>query len=613
MQKIIEDLAFSRESTEERALESLLHRLHSEYGFDFTVHKRPSVLRRVRRRVSAVGLTAVAEYREYVDSHPDELPKLFDMLLINVTAFFRDPEVWDALATVLPDVISRGGDRPIRVWSAGCSSGEEPYTLAIVLREWLGEAAFSRRVQIFATDVDEDVLELAHRAVYPTKSLASISPELVARHFVTHGETSAVSDELRRVVVFGRHDLVTDPPLQRVDVIACRNALMYFNSEAQGRILQKLQFSLNEHGILVLGKAEMLLSHSELFASVDAKMRLFTRAPAASRRKSAESNGVDGPRRLADAWTRAAFDAHASASLVVDAAGNTVLANRAARGVFSFRPEDIGRPVGELVKRMPVEAMLAAAQRAIRERRGVDVEAIEETLPSGAKAFVDVRVTPISSEDGQNGAQLTLVDSTRTRQVESELRRSRLELEGLQRAALAAETDGARALEELEYVTEKLQRTTAMLDATRDELAATNEELAATSEELATMNEELCRRGVDLHRANMLLGDVLGSLRTGVAVLDRELCVSICNTKMAALCQRPVSEVERRSLSELDVRLPMSEIASAARTCLESGDASVLTIDASRPCDDTIPCVVSIHPLRGVKPSGVIVLVEEVV
>lgn len=472
----METVALSREPAEERALTSLLHLLHTEYGFDFNAHKRPSVLRRVRRRVTAVGLSSITDYRDFIAQRPSELPKLYDMLLINVTSFFRDPDAWEALADALPSAVTRGGEQPVRVWSAGCSSGEEAYTLAIMLREWLGAEAFARRVQIFATDVDEEVVEIAHRATYRSKALANLPAELVARYFTSSGEVATVVDELRRAIVFGRHDLVGDAPLQHVDILACRNALMYFNPETQHRILHKLHFALNPEGLLMLGKAEMLLSQSDLFSAVDAKMRLFSRAP------------------------------------------------------------------------------------------------VERKAPENSEA-----------------ASL------------------RLELEALQRAGQG----------ELAYVTERLRKTIALLDTTREELFTTTEELAATGEELVAMNEELCRRGGELDRTSVLLSNLLGSLRIGVAVLDRELVVSVWNDRMAALCRRPASEVERRAFFELDVCLPVDEITSAARTCLETGTPSVLTIDDEGERDETIRCVVSIHPLRGAMapkwPAGVMVLVEEVV
>ncbi|MDF2694462.1 MAG: chemotaxis protein CheR, partial [Labilithrix sp.] len=212
----------------ERELDALLAYLHRERGFDFSDHKRPGLTRRIQRRIATAGVASIADYITQLERSPEELAQLFNVLLINVTAFFRDPAAWESLAARLPAIVDFHADTPIRVWSAGCSSGEEPYTLAMVLHEALGADAFARRVKIYATDIDEDALALARLATYPGKALESVPKPLIEKYFSRSGAGFTFDTELRRDVVFGRHDLLRDAPIPRIDILSCRNALMYF-------------------------------------------------------------------------------------------------------------------------------------------------------------------------------------------------------------------------------------------------------------------------------------------------------------------------------------------------------------------------------------------------
>jgi two-component system CheB/CheR fusion protein len=236
--------------------ERILEYLRQARGFDFTAYKPTSLMRRVRKRMQAVEIADFDAYLDYLQVHTDEFGALFNTILINVTSFFRDPEVWESVQqTVVPELIR--GDGPIRVWSAGCASGQEAYTAAMVLAEALGLEAFRARVKIYATDVDTEALAEARRVLYTAKSLADVPPALVSKYFDRSGsELFTVNRDLRRAVIFGRHDLIQDAPISRVDLLLCRNTLMYFNAEAQARIMARFYFSVNPGGYLVLGRAK---------------------------------------------------------------------------------------------------------------------------------------------------------------------------------------------------------------------------------------------------------------------------------------------------------------------------------------------------------------------
>ena len=269
----------------------LLDYLHASRGFDFHGYKANTLGRRIRKRISAIGVPDLVAYRAYLEAHPDEFAALFDTILINVTSFFRDPPAWEALRTIaLPAIVaSKAPEDPIRVWSAGCASGEEPYTIAILLAEQLGLASFRQRVKIYGTDVDEDALRTARLAVYPPHQVAGVPPDLLDRYFGCVDGRYAVLPDLRGQAIFGAHDLIGDAPISRLDLLLCRNTLMYFNAETQAGVLARFHFALNDGGFLLLGRAESLMTHAHAFTVVDPKHRLARKPAGATRSGSRPS------------------------------------------------------------------------------------------------------------------------------------------------------------------------------------------------------------------------------------------------------------------------------------------------------------------------------------
>src|SRR5262245_41954055 len=299
--------------------------------------------------METVGIFDHEDYVDYLQVHPDEFEPLFNTILINLTSFFRDTDTWDAIRDkVVPDLVA--GDDPIRIWSAGSASGQEAYSAVMVLAEAIGVDAVKERVKVYATDIDEDALEQARRAVYTDRELESVPDALRRRYFDERANGGSFSNDLRRVVIFGRHDLLRDAPIPRVQLLLCRNTLMYFNSDVQSSLVQRLQFSLANRGFLVLGKVEMLLGQNEHFEAVDVKQRIFRKtAPLTLRsrlltlagRTEAEYEGAD---HLADV----AFENGPNSSVLLDAAGTLIAANAESRRRFGIAAESIGRPFQDL-------------------------------------------------------------------------------------------------------------------------------------------------------------------------------------------------------------------------------------------------------------------------
>jgi two-component system, chemotaxis family, CheB/CheR fusion protein len=268
-----------------RDLETLLIYLEQTRSCDFTAYKRSTLGRRVQQRMLAVGVENFGDYVDYLDAHPEEFASLFKTILINVTSFFRDPATWDWLRLHgIPRLIASAGGDPIRVWSAGCASGEEAYSLAMLLADTLGVDRFKEQVTIHATDIDDEALMQGRRGSYSEHQVAGVPEAALPRYFDRIDGRYTFNKELRRSVTFGRHDLIQDAPISRVGLLVCRNTLMYFNAEAQGRLLDRFHFALDDQGLLFLGKAEMLLARGGMFTPADLRSRIFEKLPRDVRR-----------------------------------------------------------------------------------------------------------------------------------------------------------------------------------------------------------------------------------------------------------------------------------------------------------------------------------------
>jgi two-component system, chemotaxis family, CheB/CheR fusion protein len=263
--------------TDAESFEGILQHVLLTRGFDFTTYKRASLMRRVVTRMRTVGVETFDGYLDYLQAHEEELEALFDAVLINVTSFFRDPEVWEYVGShVLPALMEgQSAGSPIRIWSAGCAAGQEAYSVAMLLAERVGIEGLRDRVRIHATDVDAEALTEARRAIYSARMVEDVPAPLLAKYFDSSRGSSLLNRELRRSVAFRRLDLLHDAPISRVDFLLCRNTLMYFNPEAQARILARFACSLNPKGFLLLGRPEMLCSHSTVFAPDNLKHRIF--------------------------------------------------------------------------------------------------------------------------------------------------------------------------------------------------------------------------------------------------------------------------------------------------------------------------------------------------
>src|SRR5215475_2538426 len=580
-------------SSDEARFEALLEYLKGTRGFDFTAYKRSSLMRRIQKRQQAVSMESYDGYQGYLETHPEEFGLLFNTILINVTSFFRDPEAWDYLTSqIVPRVLTGGRpDGAIRVWSAGCASGEEAYTLAMILAEHLGVEAFRRRVKIYASDVDDESLMQARHAIYTVSQMENVPPELLSRYFERVDDRYVFNKDLRRSIIFGRHDLVQDAPISRVNLLVCRNTLMYFTRETQAKVLNRFHFALRNGGFLFMGRAELLLTHGELFTPLELKWRVFTKTVNQNFRGAVPLPERDEERATMpndDRLQIMSLETDPVARIVIRADGTLSFANGRARALFRMMHADIGKRVQDLeMSYRPVE-LRSLIQDAMTQHRTVARKDIPWPSDTGDPRYFDLDVAPLVDGHGETlGVQVSFVDVSRYRRLQEELERSKNELE--------------TAYEELQ--------------SSNEELETTNEELQSTNEELETTNTELRVRSDELNTANAFFGSILTGLEVAVVVVDPKLQVLAWNHRAEDLWGLRASEVQGRHLMNLDIGLPVEQLRQPIRAVLAGEtERAELTLECQNRRGKTIRCPIRCTPLTSGTGGmlGAILLMEEV-
>ncbi len=565
------------------SFEGLLTYIRDSRGFDFTGYKRPSLVRRVQHRMREIGVKDFDEYADRLQVDTAEFTALFNTILINVTGFFRDREAWDNLREVLTKETDHEETSPVRVWSAGCASGQEAYTLAIMLCEILGPSAYRSRVKVYATDVDEDALATARAGSYSERELRGLPPECREKYFESSNGRSTVRPELRRNVIFGRNDLTRDAPISRVDIIACRNTLMYLNAETQAHVLSKLSFALRPNGILFLGKAEMLINHSGSFKAIDRKRRFFRKTEPGLRTQvdyprftyRSTPFGESEPPELT--VSTAALTASPVAQIVVNADGAVALVNSKAATLFALSELDVGRAFQDLeVSYRPVE-LRSHLSTVVETGQQILLREMAYHRTQRETTFLDIQLTPLVDNRTQRvGVAISFTDVTRFRQLQAEVEAANRQLEmayeELQSTNEELETINEElqsTVEELEATNEELQSSNEELETMNEELQTTNDELQTTTDELQTANEALRERTGEVDALNGFMESVLGGLNAVVIVVGPDRKTRFWNRQAQQLWDLREEQAIGHDLLELDSGIPREALRKPLQDALD--------------------------------------------
>jgi two-component system CheB/CheR fusion protein len=604
------------------AFERLLSYLKESRAFDFTGYKRASLIRRVQHQMREVGVDSFDEYCDYLQVHPDEFTALFNTILINVTSFFRDDDAWNYLGdTALPGLLETVGGSPIRVWSAGCATGEEAYSLAMALVEAIGPVEFRQRVKIYATDIDDEALAVARQAVYTEREIRHLPDGYLDRYFEPSNGRYAFRKDLRRNVIFGRNDLVQDAPISRIDLLACRNALMYFNAETQTRIVARLGFALKPQGILFLGKAEMLLNHTATFEPLDLKRRFFRKASAdITRDVAAVAASPPLPRRSATdddvlGLRTEAFLTSPVAQLVVDSQERLALINHRAATLLALGERDIGRPFQDLeVSYRPAE--LRSQLAAVRETRtGIWLREVDWQRSANERLVVDIQLLPLVDARGRTlGTAIMFNDVSSFRQLQDELEAANRQVETAYEELQSTNEELETTNEELQSTVEELETTNEELQSTNEELETMNEELQSMNDELQATNEELRDRTTEITSLNLFMESILGSLRAAVIVMNRDMLVQVWNRHAEDMWGLREQEAVGEHFLNLDSGLPTEALKQLVREVMFEGSATGdMVLEAVNRRGRSVQLRATATPLvaDGAEPSGVLLLIEQ--
>ncbi len=545
---------FTLENKDQSALEKILILLRARTGQDFSLYKKNTVYRRIERRMSIHQIDKIVFYVRFLQENPQEVELLFKELLIGVTSFFRDPEAWEQLQKEAISTLME--ERPVggclRAWSAGCSTGEEAYSLAMVFKETLEQIRpkGSFTLQIFATDLDHDAIDRARSGLYPANIASDVSPERLRRFFIKEDDRYRIGKEIREMVTFATQNIIMDPPFTKLDILICRNLLIYLTPELQKKLMPLFHYSLNRGGILFLGSAEAVGTYTNLYAPLNIKSRLFKRRETVLSEESLTFPPKFVPAMLADTKEllmmkpavnlqsladQMLLQHHSPPAVLVNDNGDILYINgrtgkylepaagKANWSIFSMTREGLRFDLG------------SAFQKATRLKETVTVKGLKVGINGGAQT-VDITVQPINEPETLRGmvmivfndvatppikkrlgsSKSTSPDNIRLLELESELVQHREELQTTREEMQSSQ-------EELKSTNEELQSTNEELQSTNEELTTSREEMQSLNEELQTVNAEQQSKMDELSRMNNDMRNLLNSTEVVTVFLDNDL------------------------------------------------------------------------------------------
>ena len=590
----------AEEDQSHSAFEKVVILLRAQTGHDFSFYKKNTVYRRIERRMGIHQIDRIATYVRFLQENPEELELLFKELLIGVTSFFRDPAAWEVLkAQVIPALLK---DRPLsqalRVWIPACATGEEAYSLAIVFREALEQfkPARSHTLQIFATDLDRDAIEKARAGVFPANIAADVAPERLSRFFVQLERGYQVSKPIRETVIFAPQNVAMDPPFTKLDLVSCRNLLIYLTPELQKKLLPLFHYSLNPGGFLFLGSAEAIGEFTDFFVPLDGKARLYRRLDSGPRAEPIEfpasftpgrtgvpppPKALKPPANLQSQTEQLLLQRYSPAAVLVNDKGDILFisgrtgkylepaAGKANLNLFAMAREGLRYE------------LMGTFQKALRQKDAVTRKNVKVGTNGGVQA-IDLTVQAIAEPEALRG--LVMIVFTEVTTPPEPKRSAKAKGPSASSARVAAlEGDIEQARQELQTTREEMQTSQEELKATNEELQSTNEELQSTNEELTTskeemqsMNEELQTLNAELQhkvndtsRLNNDMKNLFDSTEIATVFLDPALRVRLFTAGSNRIFKLIPGDVGR-AITDIVSELAYPELADDAREVLRT-------------------------------------------
>jgi two-component system CheB/CheR fusion protein len=576
------------------ALEKVLILLRSKTGHDFSLYKKTTIYRRIERRMGLHQIDRIATYVRYLQENPQELELLFRELLIGVTSFFRDPEAWEQIRTeIMPSLLANTSNQVLRAWIPACSTGEEAYSMAMIFKEALDEIKPNENVtlQIFATDLDAHAIDKAREGIFPENIAADVSPRRLERFFNRVENGYQVAKTIREMIIFAPQNVIMDPPFTKLDIVSCRNLLIYLAPELQKKLLPLFHYSLNAGGMLFLGSAETIGSFQNLFVPLTGKNRLYRRLEPTPGLEPVEFPTAFVPGRFAmparitgepianlqNQVEQLLFRKYAPSAVLATPSGD-ILYTSGRTGKF-LEPA-AGRANWNIfaMAREGLRYELAGSfQKALSSQEIVTIKRLVMTGDAGIKQVLDITIEPIKERNSLQGMLLIVFSelaplpknrgkhlvnngNARTAELEMELESARLEVQGIREQVQSS-------AEELRSANEELQSTNEELQSTNEELTTSKEELQSMNEELHTVNKELQSRLDELSHTNNDMRNLLDSTNIATLFLDNNLCVRRFTSETGKITRLLPSDVGR-PITDIASTLFYPELAEDARQVL---------------------------------------------
>ncbi|OYY67040.1 MAG: SAM-dependent methyltransferase [Burkholderiales bacterium 28-67-8] len=583
-------------------VDRILALLRSATGHDFSQYKKQTIGRRIERRMAQHLTTSTEVYARYLQQQPQELKALFRELLINVTSFFRDPEAFDALKReVLPAMIqAKSADLPLRIWVAGCSTGEEAYSIAMVLRELMEGAPHQLKIQFYATDLDDEAIATARAGLYPLNIAQDVSPERLRRFFLLEGDSYRVKKDIREMVVFAVQNLIQDPPFTRLDLLSCRNVMIYLEPELQGRVVPAFHYALRPGGVLFLSPSESIGSHTELFEPLNRKWNFFRARPSFASTRTMLTSGLkwtvdpgspgyhspvqpgrDGT-NMVEFAKRALLQSFAPPAVLTDVHGEVLYVHgdtgkflRVAQGQPSRSVTDMAREGLELELREALRRAGSKSQATINQRVTIRDDGHLLPVDLSVRLLPDVQtgrtLLLLSFQERSDGAEgaVAVTPKPRARPVPQRVSDLELELDYARTRLKSLLEEQQASNEELKSINEELQSTNEELQSSNEELETSKEELQSVNEELVTVNSELQTKIEQMVGMQDDMKNLLENIRVGTVFLDTKLQIRRF-TREATRVYRLLASDLGRPLADIRTELQGGDPIADARTVLDS-------------------------------------------
>ncbi|HEV7350928.1 PAS domain S-box protein [Telluribacter sp.] len=515
-------LAVQNENAESPSLEKIFKLLLKRSGTDFSDYKPSTICRRLEKRLAVLSIPSVDLYLAYLEQHPRELDELFNAILIGVTTFFRDIEAFDTLRKCFKEVLAAKPDGEIlRIWCPGCATGEEPYSIALLLCSLIEEMNKKQSVQIFATDIDDRAISFARRGIYPDSAVQNLPDEILNTYFIRNGDSCELLKSVRSMVLFSRHDVTNNPPFLKLDLISCRNLLIYFGPNLQKQVIPLFHYALNPEGYLFLGKSETVGHFSDLFSTVDGKNKLFQRKRGGSLNAikfsalKAQINPLpqsavkkaSNERSIAELVKETLFNTYEHPYVVINDSFDIQEVQGDVRLYLSLSAGTMNANILKLVNKELQIELRSVITQAIRNRLALKSNIRKFDL-FGQTHYVRVVVKPLLFTEATNELFVVIFERLDLQELLMqgveipEQNGENYRLIELEQELLATKEHLQTYIEEIETTNEELQSLNEELQSTNEELQSSNEELETTNEELQSTNEEIQVAYTELKAAN---------------------------------------------------------------------------------------------------------------